>query len=143
VVAIILMAAGGAYGVRVIKQNRDHPIWVPLPINPELTGEQRSEIAKDLKAKLETPENLVAICKDLKLAEKWRMNSDEEAAQALKQRFFVKVGEMASGIAVVPSLNIGVAGKQKEKELSTEITMRLMQDVRDLIGANLPPQEDF
>lgn len=138
--AMILMAGGGAYGLRIYKQNRDHPVWVPLPINPKLTGEQRSESAKDLKAKLATPENLAKICNDLKLAEKWRMASDEAAAQALKRRLFVKVGETSSGVTVVPSLNIGVAGKRKDKDVSGEIAMRLMEDVWKLLGV-APPQK--
>lgn len=138
--AMILIAGGGAYGLRISKQNRDHPVWVPLPINPNSTGEQRSESAKDMKAKLATPENLAAICKDLKLAEKWRMASDEEAAQALKRRLFVRVGETSSGITVVPSLNIGVAGKRKDKDVSGEIAMRLMEDVWKLLGVP-PPQK--
>ena len=50
---VVLLAAGGAgYGLHLYKQSRPHPVWVPMPINRELTEEKGREIAKDLKLKL-------------------------------------------------------------------------------------------
>lgn len=143
VVAMALILGSGAYGFRVFKQNRNHPMWVPLPINPELTGEKRGEIAKDLEAKLKTDENLLQVSEDLKLAEAWSLPSAEEAAKLLKRRVFVKVGETTSGANTVPSINIGVLGKVKDKELSGKIAMRLMDDVWELVGVKPPPKKDF
>lgn len=142
-VAIALLLGGGAYGFRVFKQNRNHPMWVPMPINPELTGEKRDEIAKDLESKIKTEENLLQVSKDLKLAEAWDLPSAEEAAKLLKRRVFVKVGETTSGMNTVPSINFGVLGKVKDKELSGKIAMRLMEDVWELVGVEPRPKKDF
>jgi hypothetical protein len=143
-VAMALLMGGGAYGYRLIKQNRNQPMWVPLPINPELTGEKRDEIAKDLESKLKTEEKMLQVSKDLKLAEAWGLPSAEEAAKLLKRRVFVKVGETTSDTnTVVPSINFGVLGKAKEKELSGKIAMRLMDDVWELVGVKPPPKKDF
>ena len=49
-----LLAGSTLVGYRIYKLNRPHPVWVPLPINPELPGEKKAEIAADLKTKLGT-----------------------------------------------------------------------------------------
>lgn len=143
VVTIALLMGGGAYGYRLIKQNRNHPVWVPLPINPELPGDKRDEVAKDFESKLKTDENLLQISKDLKLADAWGLPTAEEAAKLLKRRVFVKVGETTSGMNTVPSINFGIAGKAKDKELSGKIVMRLMDDVWESVGIKPRPKKDF
>ncbi len=137
-VAIVLMLGGGAFAFHTYKQNRPHPVWVPLPINPELPSDERKKIAKNLKAKLDQPEILLQVCKDLGLTKKWEIGADEAAAE-LSKRLFVKVGEAASPMGNVPSINVGVSGKNKEKEDSEAISMRLMKDVWKILGIN-PPQ---
>lgn len=52
VVAMMLMLGGGVFAYSTYKQNRPHPMWVPLPLNPALPGEKRQEILKELTAKL-------------------------------------------------------------------------------------------
>lgn len=139
---MMLMLGGGAFAIHIYKQNRPHPVWVPLPINPELPGDKRREIAKDLKAKLDHPEVLIQVSKDLDLAKKWKMASDEAVADQLSKRLFVKVGEMASSMGNVPSINVGVSGKNKEKEDSEAISMRLMKDVWKILGIKPPQQKE-
>jgi hypothetical protein len=141
-VAIVLMLGGGAFVLHVYKQNRPHPVWVPLPINPEVPGDKRKEIAKDLKAKLNQPEILIQVCKELGLAKKWEMASDQAASAELSMRLFVKVGETASAMGSVPSINVGVSGKVKEKEDSEAISLRLMKDVWKILGIKPPQQKE-
>jgi hypothetical protein len=48
VVTMALMLGGGVFAYSAYKQNRPHPMWVPLPLNPALPGEKRLEIAMRL-----------------------------------------------------------------------------------------------
>lgn len=138
-VAVVLMLGGGVFAIHAYKQNRPHPVWVPLPINPELPSDKRKEIAKDLKTKLNQPEILIQVSKDLGLAKKWDMASDQAVADEIATRLFVKVGETATSMGNVPSINVGVSGKNKEKGDSEAISMRLMKDVWKILGIK-PPQ---
>ncbi len=134
VVAMILVLGGGAFGYWTIKQNRPAPIWVPLTMKAEIPYEKRREIAKELKTKLENKEILVRVSKDLGLAGEWKLPSAEAAADELGKRLFVEAGDMDSPEGRLPSLNIGVRGKLKEKDLSGKIAVRLMDDVAKILG---------
>lgn len=138
---MVLAAGGAALGYRTYKQSRPHPVWVPMPVNPELTGEKRDELAKDLKVKLGTSEKLTQICKDLNLTNEWALASDAAAADELKRRLFVNSGEMAGKMGMIPSINVGVSGKAKEKIISEKIAMRLMDDVWDILGIEPPKRK--
>ncbi len=48
VVAMMLMLGGGVFAYSTYKQNRPHPMWIPLLLNPALPGEKRQEIAMRL-----------------------------------------------------------------------------------------------
>jgi hypothetical protein len=142
-VAVVLMLGGGGFAYKSYKQNRPHPIWVPLPINPELPGEKRTEIARDLKAKLATPEILIQVSKDLGLPKALGFTSDEAAANDLAERLFVNVGEADSPDGTrVPSINIGVRGRSKDREISGKIAIRLMKDVSAILGIKPPVREE-
>lgn len=143
VVAMILVIGGGVFAYSTYKQNRPYPVWVPLPLNPELTGEKRQEIVKELKVKLAENEILVQVSKDLGLTGKLKLPSDEDAAREIAKRLFVKLGETSSPMGgTVPSINIGVTGKTKEKAVSEEIAMRLMEDVWKILGIKPTPRKD-
>ena len=116
-------------------------MWVPLPINPDLSAEKRDEIIKDLKSRLNERPILISVSKDLGLPRKWQLASDEEAALELGKRLFVRAGEVNApqGQGKVPSIDIGVSGKSKEQAVSGEIAMRLMQDVCKFFGVKPPP----
>lgn len=139
VVAMMLLCGGGVFAYWTIKQNRPYPVWVPLPINPELTLERRNEIAKDLKGRLLKMEVLLQISRDLRLPVKMHQPSDDAAAQEVGSRLFVNVGEADGQFGKIPSINIGVYGKRKEKDVSGEIAVRLMEDVRKMVGIKPPP----
>ena len=134
-----LLAGSTLVGYRIYKLNRPHPVWVPLPINPELPGEKKAEIAADLKTKLGTQANLLKISKDLGLAKKLGLGSDEEAARAVATRLFVRVGEADGPMgAKVPSINVGVSGKEKDQKVSEEIALRLIVEVRQILEIKAP-----
>lgn len=139
VVAVILVLGGGAFGYWTIKQNRPAPIWVPLSMKADFPYDKRKEIAKELKTKLEKKEILLKVSKDLGLAAAWKLPSDEAAADELGKRLFVDLGDMDTPDGKVPSMNIGVRGKLKEKELSGKIAVRLMKDVWTILGLEAPP----
>ena len=136
---VVLLAVGGAgYGLHLYKQSRPHPVWVPMPINRELTEENGREIAKDLKAKLGDKARLTLVSQELGLAKLWELPSDDAAASEISERLFVDLGEMDTPTGKVPSINIGVRGPVKDKQISEKLAMRLMQDVRKLLGIKPP-----
>ncbi len=140
VVLLVLTFGAGFVGIKIYKQNRPHPVWVPLPVNPELSGDKKLQFSKELKQKLGEHQNLLTLSKDLKLAEKWKLASDEEAANLVAARLFVKVGEADTPNGTkIPSINIGVNGKAKDKEISNEIALRLFSDVRKMLGIDQDP----
>jgi hypothetical protein len=142
VVAMLLVLGGGGFAYRTYKQNRPQPIWVPLPINPELPAEKRKEVAAELKKNLMKPEVLLQVSKDLGLPKILGLPTDEAAANEVAQRMFVDVGEAAAPTGgTVPSINIGIKGKRKDTEISGKIAMRLMQDVWKILGIKPPPQK--
>lgn len=143
VVTISVMMGGAFFAFKTYKANRPHPIWVPLPINKELTLKKREEIAKDLKEKLIEPEVLRAVCNDLQLTKKWGLSSEDETVKQLSKRLFVKVGEADTNEGRVPSINIGVSGKKKDVEVSSEVAMRLIKEVQEIIGIPMKPKDDF
>jgi hypothetical protein len=141
-VAVVVMLLGGgglaAYYKLVYKPNRPQPIWVPMAINPELPAEKRDEIISKLKTGLGDTERLIKVSKDVGLVAKWEMPTDEACAAELGRRLFVKAGEMDTPMGKAPAIHIGLTGKRKEKELSGEIVMRMMDDVWVILGIEPP-----
>ena len=139
---MMLFLGGSYFAYRNYKQNRPHSMWVPLPIRADLEMAKRDQIIKDLKAKLSTPEILLQVSKDMGLSAKWNLPSDEECAQELGRRLFVRPGDAETPAGKVPAIHIGVSGKLKDSEISGQIAMRLMDDVRDILGIKLPAKSD-
>jgi hypothetical protein len=140
--AMLLVLGGGGFAYRTYKQNLPQPIWVPLPINPELPDEKRNAVATELKKSLLKPEVLIQESTDLGLPKSFGVSTDEAAANELAQRMFVRVGEAdAPTGGKVPSINIGINGKRKDSEVSGKIAMRLMQDVWKILGIKPPRQK--
>jgi hypothetical protein len=140
VVAMLLMGAGGFFALKIYKENRPAPVWVPLPINPELPVAKRDEIISKLKTELAASDRLLRVSKDVGLAGKWKLSSDEDGAAELASRLFVKEGEADTPQGKVPAIHIGVKGKRKEREVSGQIAMRLMDDVWEILGVDPPPK---
>jgi hypothetical protein len=140
---MMLMLGGGVFAYSTYKQNRPHPMWVPLPLNPALPGEKRQEILKQLTSKLKDEALLIRVSKDLELPRKLNLRSDEEAAREISKRLFVKLGDITTPMGgTAPSLNVGITGKNKDSGISGEIAMRLMQDVWKILGIKPPAKRD-
>jgi hypothetical protein len=141
VVALVLLLGGTYFAYRTYQHNRPQPVWVPLPINPELESAKRDEIIKDLKAKLSAPDLLIQVSKDLGLPQKWNLPSDAECAKEIANRLFIRPGDADSSIGSVPAIHIGIKGKVKESAVSGEIAMRLMEDVWKILGIEPPKKK--
>lgn len=138
---MLLVLGGGGFAYRTYKQNRPQPMWVPLPIDPNLPVEKRAEIASELKKSLMKPDLLIQVSKDLGLPKVLGVTTDEAAANEIAKRMFVDVGEIDSNGIKAPSINIGIKGKRKDQEVSGKIAMRLMEDVWKILGIKPPPQK--
>jgi hypothetical protein len=139
-VLVVLLAGGLAAGYKLVyKPNRPNPIWVPLQIREDVEMAERQKIVKELTKKLSEPKILEGVSKDLDLAAKWKMASNEEAAKEVGRRLFVRTGEtLTPDGAPAPAILVGVNGKLKEVEQSKEIAMRLMKDVFEIVGIKVP-----
>lgn len=139
---MMFLALGGSYfAFRTYKQNRPHPVWVPLPIRADLESKERDRVIKELKEKLDNRELLVSVSKDVGLAKKWNLASDAEGADEIAARLFVRPGDAATPMGNVPAILIGVNGKHKESAVSSELAMRLMDDVWKILGITPPKKE--
>jgi hypothetical protein len=141
-VLVLMLMLGGAYVYykKVYQPNLPHPVWVPMPINPELPSAKVQEIMTELKKKLSQPEILVKVSSDLGLVKKWDLPSDEICAKEIADRLFIRTGDADTPMGKVPAIHIGVNGKSKESALSGELAMRLMQDVWKILGIKPPKQ---
>lgn len=138
VVAMLLMGGGGYAAIKIYKQNRPAPVWVPLPINPELPIDKRDEIIAKLKTELGESERLEQVSKDVGLVSKWDLPTDQDGAAEIASRLFVREGEADTPQGKVPAIHIGIKGKRKEREVSGEIAVRLMDDVWQILGIETP-----
>ena len=139
---MMLFLGGSYFAYRTYQHNRPHPVWVPLPINPELEIAKRDEIIKNLHEKLREKDVLVKVSKDLGLTKKMNLASDADCANELGKRIYVKAGEADTPMGKVPAIHIGVRGKEKETVTTGEIAMRLMDDVWKILGIKPPAKKE-
>lgn len=140
VVAMALLVGGGALAYHQYKRNLPAPVWVPLPVNPQLPEARRDETARELRAKLCEGDLLLKVARDVGLAKKWNLPTDEEAAREIERRLFVRSGDADTAAGKVPAIHVGMNGANKDREVSGEITTRLMDDVWRIIGIKRPPK---
>ena len=136
---MMLVFGAGVFGYWTYRQNQPAPMWVEMPVNPERTDEEKEKTVKELFKQLRDPALLTKVSKDMGLAAKWKTDSDASAATELSNRLFVKIGESGPPMGRYPVVRIGVRGKKKERELSGQISMRLMDDVWKILGIKPPP----
>ena len=139
-VIVVLGMGGSAYALWNYRQNRPAPMWVPMPIRAELTEEKREEIVVDLRKRISTPEILLAVSKEINLAQKWDLPTAEIAADELKKRLFVKAGDMATSTGSVPAILVGINGSRKEKQISSDVAVLLMNHVWKILGIESPKE---
>lgn len=138
VIALLLVLGGLGFGLWTYKQNRPYPVWIAMPVNPELPTENREKLVKELKNRLEEGASLARVSKDLALANTWALKSDDEAVAELKKRLIVNSSEGNLGKGKPPTINVGIRGKNKEKELSGKIASRLMEEAFKILGIEKP-----
>ncbi len=138
---MMLFLGGGYFAYRTIKQNGPQPIWVPVPINPQLPIAKRDEIINTLLKKLRNPDILEKVSKDLNLTRKMNLPTDREVVEELDKQLFVRPGDMDTPMGKVPSIHIGLTGKVKDTALTGEIVIRLMDDVWPILGIK-PPKKN-
>lgn len=144
VLALALMLGGGAFAYKTYKDykgNRPSPVWVPMRINPETPSEKQAEIVKELKMNLCTPEILARVSKEFNLRTEWKLASDEQSVDELGKRIFVRTGNRDTPMGRVPTIDVGVEGKARDRELSGKIAMRLMDDVWKILGITPPARK--
>lgn len=138
-VAMVLFLGGSYAGYKVYQQNRPGPIWVPLPIRADLGKAEREDACNKLKTVLTQETNILAVVKDLNLMQEWGLDSEAAAADELKRRIFVRQGRAQTELGEVPSIDVGIQGKQKEKPMTGKILMRVMEDVKKAVGSQHGP----
>lgn len=131
---MFLVVCGGGFAYWNHKQNKPAPVWVPMQINSEIPDEKRLELARDLKSKIDRPELLAQVSKDLDLPRKWSLPTDKEAAAEISRRLFVNPGEADTPAGKVPSINVGLDGIARDRGTTEDIVKRLMQDVSKIIS---------
>ena len=137
------MGAGGGFALWTYRSGMPKPVWVPLPLNPALTDEQREDAAAKLKAKLLEGDTLTNVVKELGLAAKLKLPTDEAAEAEVRRLLFVKPGEADSPMGRIPSINIGFESQRKTYDAYSEASMRLMKDVSKILGLKDPASETF
>jgi hypothetical protein len=139
---LVLAVAGGAYASWSKRQVMPTRVYVPLPLNPELTEELRDQAADNIRRQIEQPPVLVNVARSSGLATALDLPNDEAAAEFLRERLFVDVGETATTMGVAPALEIGFRCKVREfKDVSAAAT-DLMKEVWKIVNpeAQPPPQ---
>lgn len=142
-VVFALLLGGGWFGFqtyRDYKNNRPHPIWVPLAINPSASREQQLQTVATLEKTFRDEAVLQQICNDISLARDWELPNNDACAKELGQIIFVKTGSMDTPQGSIPAILVGVRGKVKHKAVSEKICLRMLQDVSKALGLPPPPQ---
>jgi len=124
-----------------MKQNRPDQQWVPLPLNPSSNVEERTRLQEGVLAYLKSEESLRRVVKDLSLQQRWNVPTEKDAINQLKSVMFVRAGEFRNPMTqeTLPTLDIGVNGKHKERALMGEIAVCLSKETRKHLGIEERP----
>jgi hypothetical protein len=131
--ALMIAAVGGYWWM---KQNREDQRWVPMPVNPGSSLEEREELQKQIETHMRRDAVVKSIVSELSLAQRWNVGSEAEAAERFKQVMFVRLGEFRHPATqeTFATIDIGVKGKRKEQTLLEEIATRMARETRDYLG---------
>ncbi|MFM2296594.1 MAG: hypothetical protein RL117_301 [Verrucomicrobiota bacterium] len=135
-VAGFLLVVGAGAGLWVMRQNRPDQQWVPLPLNPNSSPQDRENLVKTMELTLQDPEVLAKVVQDFSLQQQWDLSSQEAAQELLKSRMFVRIGEFRHPMTQeqLITLDIGVKGVSKEQRLLGEIATALAKQAVKSMG---------
>jgi hypothetical protein len=137
-ILLLLFGVGLPTACHLYKQSRPHPVWVPIPVNPEAPFGFLDETVRTLTSKLSDRDNLIRIGRRLDLKNKWEMTSDEEVADEIGNRLYVKRGEMDTPMGSVPAIHVGFRGTNRDREISYAMIEALLPDVWKALGIEPP-----
>lgn len=135
-VAGLLLVVGAGAGLWIMRQNRPDQQWVPMPLNPQSSIEDREALVKSVQLMLQEDSFLLQVVKDLSLQQKWDVASPEAAQELLRTRMFVRLGEYRHPLTQerFDTLDIGIHGISKENQLLGEVASRLATEVGKNLG---------
>jgi len=128
---------GGFMWLKNERANRPDRIWVPVPLNTQLSYEQHHEFAEQIRERLSSDEILTKISEEMNLRERGGFTTEEAAVIDLRSRLMCEVGEYN----FAPSLNVGFRGKSRENAMLRELTSRLMEDFQAIVSPTPAPYE--
>lgn len=133
-VVLCLLLGGGAFAYWKVKQNGPDFSYVPLPIPPEFTPEERQQLLTDMKARLVTDLVLTGVARDCGIEAKWDLPSEQAAVEDLKRRMIFEAGEYKFQGIPAATINIGFKGKVSEHNDLQALANRMMKDVQKVIN---------
>ena len=135
---LLLFGIGLPTAYHLYKQSRPHPVWLPIPLNPEAAFGQTDATIRALTTKLSDRQVLMRIGHELGLKDKWGMNSDDEVADEIGSRLYVKRGEMDTPMGSIPAIHVGLRGTNRDREISYALLDALLPDVWKVLGIDPP-----
>lgn len=121
---------GGYFWLKNERANRPDRIWVPIPLNTELSHEQHLEFAEKLRDHLSGEEVLAKISIAVGHAQTGPFETEDAAIADLRVRLMCEVGEHH----YAPSLNVGFRGKRRENAMLKELTTKLMDELQVVLS---------
>lgn len=131
---LFLLAGGGYYARKQYYAAKPAPIWIPLALRADISMTEQKSLAEQIDEKLRTDTILRQIVIDADLQKGFNQPTEDAAVKELDRRLFVKVGTADTPNGTVPSINVGVNGNGKEKEVLGKAAQRIIRDVWRMIG---------
>lgn len=137
-VAVIILFSAAAGGVWYMRQNRPDAQWIPMPINATATVEQREQSMEAIRQVVTQERLLLTLVKEHNLQAHWKTGTEYEAVTQLKSVIFVREGETRHPMTqeVFSTIDVGMKGKRKEKDILGKIAMRLAAEIRSQLGSS-------
>ena len=129
-----MVIGGGLLAYREHLRGKPAPVWVPLPLRADISMEEQTRIAKEIEKNLREEGILRAVVVDAGLQKKFGAVSEAAAMQELSKRLYAKASTMKTADGTVPSINVGVNGTGRERQLLGDAVMRMNQDVLRMVG---------
>lgn len=130
-VLFVLLVLGGGIGYHTHQMNRQiHPVLLQFPLPAEVSPATRDATVQTLREKLGETALLTQVSKDVGLAKKLRLATNEAAVSDLAKRLFVEPGVADLPQGRVPVISIGLNCKVKEYNLMVEVGNHLNKAIK-------------